>query len=1104
MLRKVDLPKGVEGELFLHSMPARYETLNRVRSEIERLGVSRVISLAPKDEISRKSPEYYKALQTGDIGWKQTIFGITDYGVPEDREAFIQFVKEVAGYLQTGERILVHCGAGIGRTGMFAISLLMALGVNREPSRMVISLAGSEPETPEQNEFVDWVTKRLINVEKEEDKGVEEEMGDKESFELLKVLGRGGFAHTYLAKVIDKDFIEDFGTEEVVLKIPLSRKKERVLRKELELNSSLYLQMKNMGCTNIVRYLGFASFRGQIVMAMEYIRGSTLREMLGGIQKPKRLPAEVATKIAMGVLNGLAVIYKMSMIHRNINPGGIVMAGNVPKIINMSIAEILNPEDPVSNEAVGTIPYMSPEMLSSKGASYPSDIWSLGVMFYEMLTAKLPFGTFISTSIGEMVDLICKGQHTPACEVCDDIPVELSEIVDRALQKDPADRYGTATEMREALCNFLESHQANLEENTKRKEMVQIGRAIGIDLGYRNVVVADAKGVTPKVLYSNEGRPQIRSVVGLKKSRSGSTSILVGDAAENNWEMSPLDTIVSIKRLMGRGVADEEVQEIKKRVMYDIVQPSDGTKDSVRVVMGGAEYSPIDISAMILKKAKIDAEMRLGEEVTHAVITVPAYFSQVQREATRQAGLKAGLIVTKILDEPTAAAVCYGSEFPESEDPKYLLVFDLGSSTFDISVLLWAGNVFQPLNLQGDMWLGGDNFDQAIVERTVRQISKEEGIDPTSNKRFMVALTKEAQKVKIALSSGPTADLVLPGKLQDKDGDYIDVDMEVTREEFEGWVQPLVDRTIKLTEEALMNAGLSREDIHYVLMVGEFTRIPLIQRVLEEKFGKEKILRNVHPKHCVAMGAAIVATSIVERVICQAPDLEDPEMECGHVNQTGATVCERCGTPLRLTKAAGVGQQPEDGLIEDGVPELVIGGVAPFSYGTQTVGDKFNVFIKKNDPYPTETPKSQTFYTSRPKQRKISIPIYGGDCLDKASKNEKQGEIFALLPPGLPIGTPIHITLGLNAHGIFDIKGHLDEDIDLQLWIRMGENDERAIEVLQQAEVEFQAIAVSSIEEAERFKSAREQIFVKMKEKDFLGAIEDVERLLSKYNKKLP
>ena len=621
-----------------------------------------------------------------------------------------------------------------------------------------------------------------------------------------------------------------------------------------------------------------------------------------------------------------------------------------------------------------------------------------------------------------------------------------------------------------------------------------MGKSIGIDLGTSNSVVVDAAGIQPKVLYSNEGQPQIRSVVGLRKSRRGGTEILVGNAAENNWELSPKDTIVSVKRLMGRGVVDKEVQKIKKRVMYDIVQPSDGTKDSVRVVMGGKEYSPIDISAMILEKIKKDAELRLDEKVTHAVITVPAYFSQAQKAATRQAGLKAGLTVIKILDEPTAAAVCYGIEFPEGEDPKYILVYDLGGGTFDISVLLWAGNVFQPLNKQGDMWLGGDDFDQAIVEHTNRQIAEDEGIDPTTNKRFMVALKKEAQKVKVALSSAQTSDLVLVGRLQDQDGDNIDVAMEITREEFESWVQPLVDRTIKLTREALKNAGLSPEDINYVLMAGNSSKIPLVRQAVEEMFGTEKVKHKVHPKHCVAMGAAIVAIRVGPRVICQAPDPEDPERECGHVNQTGAVICEMCDTQLRLAKVTGVDQKPKDDLIEDGDPELVIGGIAEFSYGTQTFGDKYNVFIKKNDSYPTQKPETQTFYTNRPKQRKISIPVYGGDYLDKASKNEKQGEAFAILPPGLPKETAILILLKLDEGGEFVLTAHLANGKDLQPWIMQGETDQKTIELLEQVEQDlFTKAQDATPDEMEKVDRARNEVLNRLRDRDFHGAYERAE-----------
>ena len=293
------------------------------------------------------------------------------------------------------------------------------------------------------------------------------------------------------------------------------------------------------------------------------------------------------------------------------------------------------------------------------------------------------------------------------------------------------------------------------------------GRRIGIDLGTTNSVVAVLDGPQPRVLESREGRPQVPSVVGLRRRKKGKKGggggdgeVLVGSVAYDNWPMAPKDTIVSVKRLMGRRAADADVQKVRETFQYEVVEPSDGTKDSVRVVMGGEEYSPVDISARILRKMKEDAEFRLNEPVTHAVITVPAYFNQRQKGATREAGRRAGLHVMKVLEEPTAAAVAYGIEQTESSDPKYILVYDLGGGTFDISILMWAGNVFAPINLQGDMWLGGDNFDQILVDHALAYVREEFEMDPTGDERFMVALRKAARETKELLTFSSSADPV--------------------------------------------------------------------------------------------------------------------------------------------------------------------------------------------------------------------------------------------------------------------------------------------------------------------------------------------------------
>jgi molecular chaperone DnaK len=621
-----------------------------------------------------------------------------------------------------------------------------------------------------------------------------------------------------------------------------------------------------------------------------------------------------------------------------------------------------------------------------------------------------------------------------------------------------------------------------------------MGRVIGIDLGTTNSVVAVVDGPQPRVVENKEAGTQTPSAVSLKKRKgpkkggegksNGAGEVLVGKTALDNFPMNPRDTIISVKRLMGRGVADPEVEKIRKGFLYEVVRPCKGTTDSIRVVMGGEEYSPESISAMILRKLKEDTEFRLGAEVTHAVITVPAYFNQAQKKATRDAGLQAGLQIIKILDEPTAAAVAFGIDAGGGKDAKTLLVYDLGGGTFDISVLMWAGNVFAPLNLEGDMWLGGDNFDQILVDHTLREVKKEHGIDPTSDLRFMAALRQAARSAKERLSSAHTAEIVVPGLLRDKDNDLIDVEVEVTRAEFERMVRPLVDRTVRLVTTALANANLSKDQINYVLMAGNSTIVPMVQKAMEDYFGAEKVLRNIHPKHCVAIGAAIVAFRHGPKTVCQAPRAESDGGECGHVNPMDAAECERCGASLRDFGAAV--ERVEGKASQD---DLILGTPSPMSYGTQSFGDKFNVFIKKTDPYPTDNPLVQTFYTRTPNQRMIRIPVFAGDVLDKASANEKQGEAFAVLPPGLPQDEPIHIKLWLDADGVFDLTAHLDNGTDLEPRIMHGEDDQRAVEAIEGIErTVVEKGKDLSADQMNQIEKARNEALRKLQDRDFEGA----------------
>lgn len=630
-----------------------------------------------------------------------------------------------------------------------------------------------------------------------------------------------------------------------------------------------------------------------------------------------------------------------------------------------------------------------------------------------------------------------------------------------------------------------------------------MGKLVGIDLGTTNSVVAVMDGPRPRVLENKEGRRYTRSIVGLRRRKGGAGTgveeLLVGDPAFDQWGLVPRDTIVSVKRLMGRGVADPEVQRIKKEAQYSIVAPSDGTRDSVRVLLGDKEYSPIEISAMILRKLKEDAEFRLGEEITHAVITVPAYFSQIQKDATRKAGRAAGMQVIKILDEPTAAAIAQGVDSGDSSEAKTLVVYDLGGGTFDISVLMMAGGTFAPLDLEGDMWLGGDNFDLVLVEHVVDWLRREHaGVEATANQRFMVELSKAAQKAKEALGASRSADLIVAGILQDEYNNLIDVDLEITREEFERMILPLVERTRSLVEKALENANMTPELVDHVLMAGNSTAIPLVQRTMEEMFGPAKVLRRIHPKECVAMGAAMVAAVIGKRCVC---------FSCGHVNDDGVLTCEKCGAAFETAEAtvdASTGTRPgssDDGAI--GLPPITLGplvGIAPFSYGAQTAGDSMTVFVKKGDPYPTSDPQMRVFRTQGPNARVIAIPIYGGDDLERASANERQGDAFAILPPGLPAGAPIRVVLWLDRDGVFKLSAHLQNGQDLRPWVmEKGETQQRAIQELEEVErVLGQKAQTATPRDLQAVEDARERVFDRLSAGEFDAALVEVRELMKR------
>ena len=524
-----------------------------------------------------------------------------------------------------------------------------------------------------------------------------------------------------------------------------------------------------------------------------------------------------------------------------------------------------------------------------------------------------------------------------------------------------------------------------------------MAKSIGIDLGTTNSVMCFMH-TEPEIIMNRENDRLTPSCVAYRRSKKTGDSIIVGKIACDYAKVAEKDFLHSVKRLMGQSYNDDNVHEMAKRVNY-IIEPSpDGEEDVVRIKLGGDYYTPKQISAMILRKLKEDAEFRLGDTVDSAVITVPAYFSERQKHATREAGRLAGLKVKKIIDEPTAAAIAYGID--QKEEDKMVLVFDLGGGTFDVSIMLMVGGIFSQMDNEGDMWLGGEDFDRIIMDKVIHQVETEEEIDNlTDNKEFMHVLAKKAREAKEILSSQDSAEIIITDVLKDEMGLPIPVEFEISRSEFERAIQPYADKTLELVKKALEQAGLEKDDVDEVLMVGGSSTIPKFQQAIENFFGKEKVQRNIDPMTCVAQGAAILAKTMVG-IVC-------PVESCQHENPEGADVCEKCGADL--------------GPIKEAPKEVETQGRTAKPYGIEIVGGDFAEIIPKNSLYPTDGTYVEEFHTVVPDQRIIKIPVYEGFA-KKAADNAFMGNIwFSDLPPGLPENTPIEVSMDLDSDMVFTI-----------------------------------------------------------------------------------
>ena len=480
-------------------------------------------------------------------------------------------------------------------------------------------------------------------------------------------------------------------------------------------------------------------------------------------------------------------------------------------------------------------------------------------------------------------------------------------------------------------------------------------KIIGIDLGTTNSAMAVMQAGKPEIIANSEGNRTTPSVVAVNKNNER----LVGQVARRQQVTNSKNTIYEVKRLIGRNYDDPEVQRDIKLMGYEIKKSG----NSVKVVMAGKEYSPEEISAMILSKLKVDAEAFLGDKVTEAVITVPAYFDDSQRQATKDAGKIAGLEVKRIINEPTAAALAYGLDKKGKQDEK-IAVYDLGGGTFDISILELGEGVFEVKSTNGDTHLGGADFDREIINYFVAEFKKESGIDISDDKAAMQRLRDEAEKAKIELSSSQEVDVNLPFLTADAEGPK-HFEHKLTRAKLESLVGDLINKTAEPCKKALTDAGLKASEIDAVVLVGGMTRMPAVQEKVKDIFGKDP-MKGVNPDEVVAIGAAIQA-----------------------------------------------------GVLQGEVKDVLLLDVTPLSLGIETMGGVMTKLIERNTTIPTS--KSEVFSTAADNQPQVEIHVLQGER-DMVDGNKSLGRFILDGIPPAPRGVPqIEVTFNIDANGILNV-----------------------------------------------------------------------------------
>ena len=519
-----------------------------------------------------------------------------------------------------------------------------------------------------------------------------------------------------------------------------------------------------------------------------------------------------------------------------------------------------------------------------------------------------------------------------------------------------------------------------------------MAKVIGIDLGTTNSCVAIMDGKNPKVIENSEGARTTPSVVAFTESEK-----LIGQPAKRQAVTNPENTLYAVKRFIGRSFEDQTVQKDVSLSPFKIIKGNNG---DAWVEAQGEKYSPSQISAFILQKMKETAESYTGETITQAVITVPAYFNDAQRQATKDAGKIAGLEVLRIINEPTAAALAYGLDKKQSGT---IVVYDLGGGTFDVSILEVGDGVFEVKSTNGDTHLGGEDFDIRIIDFLASEFKKEQGIDLKNDKLALQRLKEAAEKAKIELSSSTQTDVNLPFITADQSGPK-HLNVKLTRAKLEELVDDLLQKTIEPCKKALSDAGLSASDIDDVILVGGMTRMPKVTEIVKNFFGKDPS-KGVNPDEVVAMGAAIQA-----------------------------------------------------GVLQGDVKDVLLLDVTPLSLGIETLGGVFTKLIERNTTVPTK--KSQVFSTAEDNQNAVTIRVFQGER-EMAQDNKLLGQFDLVGIPPAPRGTPqIEVTFDIDANGIVNVSAKdksTGKEQQIKIQASGGLSDEEIEKMVKDAEANAEA-----------------------------------------------